>query len=414
MKIRIAKNVLILASALWVGAIFLAASSNAGRACTSFGVCNGTNIAVGNNDDWFSVSAYLVVNQRGITKKAFLSSTNGTLEWTSKYGSVGVDYNAIGIPSAGMNEMGLVVDELAPGVKHTQYEPEDARPVIDEIQWIQYQLDNCATVDEVLATHGKIRIVPFYWHSHYFIYDRQGEAASIRFTDGEIVVTKMPRTGVQVLANRAYETDLSQSQASPAGELVRKANGGMSSKARFHTAAVMAQAFRDGTNTLSAVDYAFNVLTNVSQLKFIPQTNSPVFRPMTAGEASSTNFSVPMKILPVTAISWVYDPVNLVIHYRTWADGRTREARLSKLDFNQKSAMTLVDVNIPKSGDISGDFQPYTLEISRKLVTKSISDWRANNFAMHITDADMERLIQYPETLKVASASKLLEPAKSP
>jgi hypothetical protein len=36
-------------------------------ACTSFGICHGTNIVVGNNDDWFSFSACLVVNKRDIT-----------------------------------------------------------------------------------------------------------------------------------------------------------------------------------------------------------------------------------------------------------------------------------------------------------------------------------------------------------
>jgi hypothetical protein len=85
------------------------------------------------------------------------------------------------------------------------------------------------------------------------------------------------------------------------------------------------------------------------------------------------------------------------IPYRYWRglrSGKSRQVSFSKLSLNNESPMTLVDVNIPKTGDISDDFEPYTLKISRKLVTKSVSGWRAHNFAMHITDADVERLIQ--------------------
>jgi len=342
-------------------------------ACTSFAICEGTNIVVGNNDDWFSVSAYLVVNKRSITKKGFLSSTNAPpLEWTSRYGSVTVDFNAIGIPSAGMNEAGLVVDELYPGGP-MQYEPPDDRPIIDEIQWIQYQLDNCATVQEVGKTDEIIRVVPYYWHSHYFVYDRNGNAAVIRFTDGKMDAQVIPPGGVQVLANRPYSEALDKCEKQPATNEYRRVNGRMSSADRFCVAAKMVRAYSAGTNATPPADYAFQVLASVSQAS--------------------------------TGISWVYDPINLRIHYKTAVDGKTRTVTLGKFGFDGRTPMLLVDLMTDKAGDISGDFVPYQPEKSRELVWRTIKDWRAHKFALHITDAEVERLIQYPETMTFAAST---------
>ncbi len=33
-------------------------------------------------------------------------------------------------------------------------------------------------------------------------------------------------------------------------------------------------------------------------------------------------------------------------------------------------------------------------------VMRVIKRWRTNGFAMHITDADVEKMIQYPKTMK--------------
>ncbi len=51
-------------------------------------------------------------------------------------------------------ESGLVVEELS--YSPTQYPAPDARPALNELQWIQYQLDNHRSVQEVIASvdHG--------------------------------------------------------------------------------------------------------------------------------------------------------------------------------------------------------------------------------------------------------------------
>ncbi len=370
MVVRGRVGVLRLKGRAWRGVVMMAALltlSGATIACTSFGITKGKDIVVGNNDDWFSAAGYLVVNKRDIARRAFLPAEK-SLEWVSRYGSVTLNFNAVGIPSPGMNEAGLVVDELYPGFSPT-YEPPDGRPVVDEIVWIQYQLDNCATVAEVLKTREVLRIVPYYWHSHYFVYDRGGNAATIGFVGGKMVATAIPADGVQVLANRPYAEDLGKFKSPPDANEVRPgANGPVPSATRFRIAASMVRAYADGNQATVPVEYGFKILAAASQR--------------------------------TTAISWIYDPVNLRIHYKTIADGKVRVVALKRFDFDGRTPMLLVDANLDQVGDISGAFEPYRLEKSRALVTQTIKDWRAHKFALHITDADVEKLIQYPETMK--------------
>ncbi|MEM8865776.1 MAG: linear amide C-N hydrolase, partial [Planctomycetota bacterium] len=328
-----------------------------GDACTSFCLSQDGAVMVGNNDDWFSVSAYLVVNKRGVTKQAFVPTEDPPLRWTSKYGSVTVDYNAIGIPSAGMNEAGLVIDELFPGALNIEYEPKDERPEIDEVLWIQYQLDTCATVEEVLQTRDSVRIVPYYWHSHYFVCDRTGAAAAIGFAQGKMVVHRLPPASVQCLANRPYPRDLAALQNADTDNATPHKPG--SSPARFQAAAE-----RTGQAELSQIqkphhEYAFDVL-----------------------KAASTH---------ATAISWVYDPVGQKIHYQTNRDGKRRSVDLTQFDYRSETPMLVVDVNHEQAGDITSAFEPYRPEVNQKLVWQTIKDWRKHGFALHIKDADVER-----------------------
>ena len=56
----------------------------------------------------------------------------------------------------GMNEAGLVVETMM--LEETEYPSPDSRPGIEILQWIQYQLDNFSTIEEVIASHSQIRI----------------------------------------------------------------------------------------------------------------------------------------------------------------------------------------------------------------------------------------------------------------
>lgn len=93
------------------------------------------------------------------------------------------------MPYGGSNEVGLVVEQMM--LLESKYPEPDERPAINMLQWIQYQLDNCRTVEEVIATdkclrqavqHGKQRI-------HYLICDASGDTAAMRRERGMWLLT---------------------------------------------------------------------------------------------------------------------------------------------------------------------------------------------------------------------------------
>ncbi len=334
-------------------------------ACSAFGICKGKQIIVGKNLDWFCNTAFLVVNKRNVTKKTFLSSSSSILEWTSKYGSITFTQNGVGFTSGGMNEAGLVIEESWLG--QTQYPTPDERPVIDEIQWIQYQLDNCSAVEEVIKTNPKLRIQKYFGESHYFVYDKSGNAAAIDFLNGEMVYHLIRKTDAQVLTNDTYELSsdsLKNFEGFGGSRIIPR---GTNSLFRFARAAKMVKDY-ENNNSTNIIDYGFSILSDVSQRS--------------------------------TAWSVVYDISNLRIYYKTSSSPEIKEVSFNKFDFDCSSPMMLIEINIQKKGDISGLFEQYTLDKNRDLVTKVIKSWRENKFALNITDEEVEKLIQYPETMR--------------
>jgi choloylglycine hydrolase len=320
---------------------------------------------VGNNDDWFCNVAYFVVSPRGITKQTFLPSAGKRLEWTSKYGSVTMNFNFVGSPSGGMNEAGLVIDESWPGP--CRYPDPDDRPVLDEIQWLQYQFDNCATVDEVIQTDPKLRIVGFFGKSHYFVCDKNGKAATIEWIDGKMVAHILTNDILPVLTNDNYDWSISQLKKYKGFGGEMPVGNTTSSLDRFCRAANMVKQFASNKNII-ATDYGFTILENISQ--------------------QSTEFS------------WVYDITNRTICYKTAWSKEIKKVPLRNFDFISKDPLLMTDILTSESGDITGNFEPYTLEKNRDFVTRVVKSWRANGFAKHITDADVEKMIWYPETMK--------------
>ena len=83
--------------------------------------------------------------------------TDKPATWVSKYASVTFTQLGLGTPFSGMNEKGLVIEELWLDV--TQHPPIDNRPTIPSLQWPQYQLDNYSTVCQVIMNAKKLRVV---------------------------------------------------------------------------------------------------------------------------------------------------------------------------------------------------------------------------------------------------------------
>src|ERR1051325_5244663 len=173
-------------------------------ACTTFVLEGGNRIYLGRNLDWDWEDGIVVVNQRNVQKRAFVMSTNA-VKWISKFGSVTFDQFGRELPFGGMNEAGLVVENM--WLDETQYPKTDARPEINMLQWIQYQLDNFSTVQQVIESDKKIRLenTPVRARIHYLVCDAQGDSATIEFLNGEMKVHHGKELPYRALANDPYE-----------------------------------------------------------------------------------------------------------------------------------------------------------------------------------------------------------------
>jgi penicillin V acylase-like amidase (Ntn superfamily) len=122
-----------------------------GLPCSTFVLRSGKSFVLGHNLDFYTGMGFVVVNKRNVNKIALLYPGEMPVKWVSKYGSI--TFNQLGkeFPFGGMNEKGLVVEQM--WLEESKYPLADKRPALMELQWIQYQLDNCSTVDEIMATY---------------------------------------------------------------------------------------------------------------------------------------------------------------------------------------------------------------------------------------------------------------------
>ena len=113
-------------------------------------VYSGSNgmVATGRSMDWKTdMHSNLWVFPRGMKRNG--ETGENSLEWTSRYGSVVT--SAFEIASTdGMNEKGLVANLL--WLPETEYRVRDKnKPGLAITAWVQYMLDNFATVEEAVA-----------------------------------------------------------------------------------------------------------------------------------------------------------------------------------------------------------------------------------------------------------------------
>ena len=255
----------------------------------------------------------------------------------------------------GMNEAGLVVALM--WLDPTVYPPADSRPALRVLEWIQYQLDNYATVAEVLAHANEVRIkggAPL----HYLIADATGAAATIEYLGGVLVTHTGASLPTANLTNHTYE------------ESVRYLNGtrsmpsGPGSLERFARTAMLMK-----TMSLQKpiTDAAFDILANVAQPGW-------------------TRWSV------------VYDPKGEV----SWVTltSRTRKhLRLSEIDFSCNAPTKMIDVNTPASGEVVALLADYSPAANLDLMVRS---YAGTSFLRDTPRASIEQEATFAESFRCA------------
>jgi choloylglycine hydrolase len=332
--------------------------------CTTFCLDHDNQPVFGRNFDWYIGDALVITNKRNVSKTALVNpeetDSGQPVSWTSQFGSVTFNMLCRELPMGGINEASLVVELMM--LRETEYPEPDSRPYISSLQWIQYQLDNFSTVEQVIASDSQLRIrgVPGDYGSHYLVSDKMGNCASIEFIDGKPVYHISETMPVKTLANSTYTESIAflYEHTGWGGDLPLPQSE--SSLDRFVRAADMVREYGPEISE-SAVDYAFDILSNVAQSSMVV----------------STQWSI------------VYDAQNLRIYFQTLENEHLRYVDLSSFDFSCNTPVKVLDINAALSGDVSNNFIDYTYEINRDQIEKG---------SPGISDEGLDFLANYPET----------------
>ncbi|MCL5260835.1 MAG: linear amide C-N hydrolase [Gammaproteobacteria bacterium] len=150
--------------------------------CNAAVISKHNKLYVGRNLDVTFENGFWVINQRNVNKTAYIpfDDKDIPMSWVSRYGSVTMNALHLDIPLGGMNEKGLLVEHLA--LENSKFPEKDDRKAITPFQWIQYQVDNYSTVDEVVETESLLRINPWiFGFVHFLVCDAHGNMAIIEY-----------------------------------------------------------------------------------------------------------------------------------------------------------------------------------------------------------------------------------------
>lgn len=297
--------------------------------CTSFCIKGNNQILLCKNLDWDFDFGYIEINKRGLNKKAYVDKNEKAIEWTSKYGNITFNHIGKEFPLGGMNEAGLVIEEM--NYYWTKYPKPDKRPTINELQWIQYQLDNFSTVDEVIKSDKILRISGDIFKLHYLICDKKGNIATIEFLNGTMVVHTNDNLKVPVLTNHRYDESVDALKN-------YKGFGGNDDIPQEYESLMnfirVSSLIQNYTNDISILDYSFKILQSAS--------------------TNDTQWSI------------AYDISNSMIYFRTRQYNKIKKIDLNKFSFSCNSSSLLIDVNTNEDGEINDRFVNYDSNINEQ------------------------------------------------
>jgi penicillin V acylase-like amidase (Ntn superfamily) len=300
-----------------------------GASCSSINLVNNGYSVFGKNlDNSYTTEGLILINKRGIERTSpHVSTTGARARWVSKYASVNFSFVHAGLVWTGMNEKGLVISMM--GIPEIEGPPPDERPPLVDGLWIQYMLDTCETVEDVIAAARDFRILTV---DHYHLADRNGTSAAFECLGGEEIFYTGEDFPVSVLTNSTYGDSIqdwiqyNESSFSPP-------NGSIE---RFRIAARRLEGF-SSTDADSAVEYAFGTLHEIRSERIY-------------GYPSTSQWS------------FVFDTRNLRVYFRTYSHPGIKYFNLRKFRESCTVPVQMLDVQTPLSGDVYPFFQDVTFE----------------------------------------------------
>lgn len=306
---------------------------------------NGTIITARSMDWKGEIPANLWIFPRGMERNGEAGTTS--IKWKSKYGSVITSSWDI-TSSDGMNEKGLagnllwLVESVYP-----KFEKDKDKPGLAVSLWLQYVLDNFATVEEAVVALCKEEFVVASAHIpgtdifatvHLSLSDKTGDNAIFEYIDGKLLVhhdhsyTTMTNSPIfeEQLAINTYWKGIPGTIMLP---------GTNRAADRFVRAAYYINAIPKTDNTRVAIPSVFSVIRNCSVPLGISSPTEP--------NISSTRWRT------------VADHKNLVYYFDNVLNPNVVWVEFNKIDFSEKGNVKKLslDNNENYSGESSINFK---------------------------------------------------------
>ena len=226
-------------------------------------------VFVGRTQDWTErANSAFRVYPRGIERTGAVAENPH--KWTSKYGSVALSAYDMGTHE-GVNERGLSAHALYLAVEAAFGDRDPRREAIGIMQWVQYYLDNYATVAEAVEAQKSLpfQIEPLILPNgypalvHVSLSDKSGDSAVIEYIGGQAriyhdkrftVMTNEPTYDKQIENLKQYRT-FGGDKALP---------GERTPTDRFVRAAYYANGLPKPASRGEGAAYMFSVIRNVS------------------------------------------------------------------------------------------------------------------------------------------------------
>ena len=329
-----------------------------------------------NLDSGSPVPGLVVINKRNITKESrtWKELTTGkkddsiSFKWTSRLGSV--TFNPFGreFPDGGMNEAGLIVQEMS--LSDTEFPSGEGKRKMFMMLWMQYVLDSFETVEQVIQSASEIVLDGWGWH--FFTADKHGGHASIEFIDSQLVVNSGQEIPFPLLCNSIYSKELEGLKTYQGFGGTKPIDVEEPGIPRFVRGVYLLKNYTP-SQTQTPVDYGFRILENIA--------------------------------LSDNKWKYVFDWSNRKVYYRTANNQKVRSLSFLELDFNGESPSRMIDIDVGKGGSVIDQLKEYSKEINEDFVMNAIKTLELHvpifrNFLSPGGSPQIlfEQLTTYPET----------------
>lgn len=329
--------------------------------CSTFSLKNGSSYFVGKSYDWNVESGRIFINKRNVQKVAF--KVKNPVSWTSKYGSLTFNQYGQEFPIGGMNEKGLVIEAL--WLNETFYPPQnETKQRIDNMQWIQYHLDNSADINEVIKNDSFIQISPTSASAvHCFITDKNGESLIFESVNGVTHHYRTDHSNYPFLTNDPYDKSVRMINKCKifGGNLdVPKGKGSIT---RFIHLGIALKNYSIKNNP---IDYSFNILKSV-------------------------------KLRGHTKWNIVYDLANLKVIYKTKSSKRIKVINFRKFDLKCSDGTKSIDIINKHKGEITDFFTLTSFNDSKRMVLEAFQN---TPFLKNMNPEYIKDIYNYPKQFK--------------